>query len=63
MISHNGSGVGGHYIAYVKVKNNWYKCDDAQVSLVKEGEQIDPNAYILFYKRVNFEPSLITLSF
>lgn len=63
VIVHFGSGVGGHYIAYVRVKNRWYKCDDAQVSLCKPGDEFDTNAYILFYKKVNFEPSLMTLSF
>ena len=60
---HIGSGVGGHYISYVQVKGRWYRCDDSKVMLASPGQHIDPNAYLLFYRKVNFEPSLICLSF
>lgn len=62
-VVHIGSGVGGHYISYVKVAQKWYRCDDSKVTLASAGQEIDPNAYLLFYKKVDFEPSLICLSF
>jgi ubiquitin C-terminal hydrolase len=61
--SHIGSGVGGHYISFVRVAGKWYKCDDNRVTFAGNGQHIDPNAYLLFYKRKDFEPSLMTLSF
>lgn len=32
VVAHYGSGVGGHYISFVKVSNKWYKCDDNKVT-------------------------------
>lgn len=58
-----GNGVGGHYISYVRVGHKWYRCDDSKVTLAEPGQEIDRNAYMLFYKKTNFEPSLMTLSF
>jgi ubiquitin C-terminal hydrolase len=55
--------VGGHYISFVRVAGKWYKCDDNRVTFAGNGQHIDPNAYLLFYKRKDFEPSLMTLSF
>lgn len=63
VVAHIGSGAGGHYISFVKVTGKWYKCDDNRVRLAGRGQHIDPNAYLLFYKRRDFEPGLMTLSF
>ena len=63
VVVHYGSGVGGHYISYVCVNRKWYCCDDSKVTLAKPGEEIDTNAYLLFYHKIDFEPSLICLSF
>jgi ubiquitin C-terminal hydrolase len=63
VVSHIGSGVGGHYISFVKVSSKWYKCDDSRVTFSNPSQHIDPNAYLLFYKKIDFEPSLIALSF
>jgi ubiquitin carboxyl-terminal hydrolase 8 len=60
---HLGSGVGGHYISYVKVNKKWYLCDDTKVRLAAHRQHIDNNAYLLFYHKIDFEPSLICLSF
>lgn len=54
VVVHIGSGVGGHYISYVQVKNRWYKCDDSKVTLAAQNQHIDPNAYLLFYKKIDF---------
>jgi ubiquitin carboxyl-terminal hydrolase 22/27/51 len=52
-VVHHGSGLGGHYTCFVKVQEKWYKCDDAKVTEAKEG-YIDENAYLLFYKKIDF---------
>lgn len=55
MVSHIGSGVGGHYISFVKVGNKWYKCDDSKVTLLESSTRLmDSNAYLLFYRKIDF---------
>jgi len=45
----------GHYLAYVRniSKNEWWKMDDARVSLVSSQEVFNAEAYMLFYRVVN----------
>jgi len=45
----------GHYLAYVRniSKNEWWKMDDARVSLVSSNEVFSAEAYMLFYRVVN----------
>mmetsp|Transcript_41236 Transcript_41236/g.44772 ORF Transcript_41236/g.44772 Transcript_41236/m.44772 type:complete len:810 (-) Transcript_41236:267-2696(-) len=45
----------GHYLAYVRniSKNEWWKMDDARVSLVSSHEVFSAEAYMLFYRVVN----------
>ena len=38
VVVHDGSEAGGHYYAYVKYDNNWFKCDDDRISLVDKAE-------------------------
>ncbi|KAL3942116.1 MAG: hypothetical protein SGARI_000374, partial [Bacillariaceae sp.] len=42
----------GHYLAYVRniEKNEWWKMDDARVTLVDEKEVLNAEAYMLFYR-------------
>ena len=44
----------GHYIAYVRniQKNEWWKMDDARVTLVGADEVMQAEAYMLFYRVV-----------
>lgn len=64
VVIHYGSTTSsGHYIAYIKDQydplQNWYVCDDLKPSIVLLGkdlplyaqQDIDKNAYMLFYKR------------
>ena len=55
--------MGGHYVSYVRANGKWYYCDDSKVVLADKDAEIDTNAYILFYHKASFEPSLICLSF
>ena len=63
VVVHFGSGVGGHYISYVRVGGKWYCCDDSKVTLSSPGAEIDTNAYLLFYSKKDFSPSLMCLNF
>lgn len=37
-IAHAGSEVGGHYIAFIRMNNEWYMCDDTNISLDETNE-------------------------
>jgi ubiquitin carboxyl-terminal hydrolase 2/21 len=51
--NHMGTTRGGHYTAYVKVKNgNWYNFNDSAVRKVSEKQVVTPRAYCLFYRRM-----------
>ena len=63
VVVHYGSGVGGHYVSYVRANGKWYYCDDSKVTLAEKGAEIDTNAYLLFYHTADFAPSLVCLSF
>ena len=63
VVVHYGSGVGGHYVSYVRANGKWYYCDDSKVTLAEKEAEIDTNAYLLFYHKADFSPSLVCLSF
>ena len=54
-INHSGGTGGGHYFAFVRKQNNWYLCNDSNVSAVSIGHI--PHAlmqsYILLYERID----------
>lgn len=55
-VNHVGNMSSGHYVTNVKVRDNWYKFNDAHVSLAGgdggEGSVVNnAGAYILFYVR------------
>ncbi|KAE8654536.1 Ubiquitin carboxyl-terminal hydrolase 22 [Hibiscus syriacus] len=49
VIAHSGMLESGHYVTYLRLKNQWYKCDDAWVSEVNEGIVRASQCYMLFY--------------
>lgn len=50
--NHIGESGSGHYTAFCKNNGDWYKFDDSIVS--KETNSIvTPNAYVLFYRRID----------
>ncbi len=54
----SGSGRGGHYVNYVKVNGRWYRCDDEKVHFTKDPiEHLNPDTYLLFYKRQRIDKS------
>jgi ubiquitin carboxyl-terminal hydrolase 22/27/51 len=54
VICHKGDITGGHYVAYVRNMGNWFRCDDAWVSLVAEEEVVQSQAYMLFFVQGSF---------
>lgn len=53
-VIHRGSHQGGHYFAYIKKANQWYKCDDDKVSLVDYSEVknvSDTGAYLILLQK------------
>lgn len=52
LVEHTGSLNFGHYVAYVKVLNEWYKADDSIVTKVDKREVLNREAYLLFYQQV-----------
>lgn len=47
---HSGGLGGGHYYAFVKVREKWYKFNDAFVDEVEEDKVLTADAYLLFYQ-------------
>ncbi|KZV66127.1 UCH-domain-containing protein [Peniophora sp. CONT] len=55
---HLGGLGGGHYRAYAlnHADGNWYHFDDSHVSLARAEDAVNPNAYLLFYRRRTSRP-------
>ncbi|KAG8754786.1 CSN-associated deubiquitinating enzyme Ubp12 [Serendipita sp. 396] len=55
---HLGGLGGGHYRAYAKnfEDDTWYHFDDTHVTSSKAKEAVNPNAYLLFYRRRSESP-------
>ena len=51
LISHIGSIEGGHYVAYIKHNDKWYKCDDSFICEVEEEDVKNAQAYMLYYAK------------
>ena len=51
LIEHRGSFNGGHYVAFVRLAQQWFRMSDSTVSEVKEAEVLAKQAFMLFYER------------
>ncbi|GMP60221.1 hypothetical protein CsSME_00023184 [Camellia sinensis var. sinensis] len=49
VISHKGKLDAGHYVTYLRLRNQWYKCDDAWISQVNEDVVRAAQGYMMFY--------------
>ncbi|KAL5697855.1 ubiquitinyl hydrolase 1 [Ranunculus cassubicifolius] len=49
VVTHTGKLDSGHYVTYLRLSNQWYKCDDAWVSQVSESFVRAAQAYMIFY--------------
>lgn len=61
VIVHSGKNShSGHYVSYVRnvAKNEWWKMDDAKVTLVSKEEVFNAEAYMLFYRVVDHPVSV-----
>ncbi|CAL5397191.1 unnamed protein product [Camellia sinensis] len=49
VISHKGKLDAGHYVTYLRLRNQWYKCDDAWISQVNDDVVRAAQGYMMFY--------------
>lgn len=50
--NHSGITAGGHYTSFVRDKNQWYLCNDTNITKIDDLNQIiTPKAYCFFYKK------------
>ncbi|KAG6522213.1 hypothetical protein ZIOFF_019351 [Zingiber officinale] len=49
VVTHSGNLDAGHYLTYLRLSGQWYRCDDAWITHVKESMVRSSQAYMLFY--------------
>ncbi|KAE9601777.1 putative ubiquitinyl hydrolase 1 [Lupinus albus] len=49
VVTHSGKLDAGHYVTYLRLNNQWYKCDDAWVTRVDENIVRAAQGYMMFY--------------
>lgn len=49
VVTHTGKLDAGHYVTYLRLCNQWYKCDDAWVTRVNENIVRAAQGYMIFY--------------
>ncbi|KAK2659219.1 hypothetical protein Ddye_005752 [Dipteronia dyeriana] len=49
VVTHSGMLDSGHYLTYLRLRNQWYKCDDAWINEVDERVVRASQCYMLFY--------------
>ncbi|GMH30682.1 hypothetical protein Nepgr_032525 [Nepenthes gracilis] len=49
VITHTGKLNAGHYVTYLRLSNQWYKCDDAWITQVNESIVRAAQGYMMFY--------------
>lgn len=49
VITHSGKLDAGHYYTYLRLSNQWYKCDDAWITRVNENIVRSAQGYMMFY--------------
>lgn len=49
VITHSGMLESGHYVTYLRLRNQWYKCDDAWITEVDEAVVRASQCYMIFY--------------
>lgn len=54
VVTHSGMLESGHYITFLRLYNQWYKCDDAWISEVDEGIVRASQCYMVFYLQKTF---------
>ncbi|KDP33497.1 hypothetical protein JCGZ_07068 [Jatropha curcas] len=54
VITHSGMLESGHYVTYLRLRNQWYKCDDAWITEVDETIVRASQCYMIFYVQKMF---------
>lgn len=54
VVTHSGRMDSGHYVAFLRRGQNWYKCDDAWVNQVSEQAVRASQGYMLYYVQKTF---------
>lgn len=49
VITHSGKLDAGHYVTYLRLSNQWYKCDDAWITRVNDDIVRNAQGYMMFY--------------
>lgn len=49
VVTHTGKLYAGHYVSYLRLSNQWYKCDDVWVSQVSERVVRASQGYMMYY--------------
>lgn len=49
VVTHSGTLESGHYVTYLRLRNQWYKCDDAWITEVDEEIVRASQCYMMFY--------------
>ncbi|GAB2300282.1 hypothetical protein Dimus_034317 [Dionaea muscipula] len=49
VITHTGKLNAGHYVTYLRLSDQWYKCDDAWITQVNESIVRASQGYMMFY--------------
>lgn len=49
VVTHSGMLDSGHYVTYLRLKDQWYRCDDAWITEVEEEVVRASQCYMLFY--------------
>lgn len=49
VITHSGMLESGHYVTYLRLKEQWYKCDDAWITEVDDEVVRASQSYLIFY--------------
>lgn len=57
VVVHLGDMESGHYLAYCRQGEQWFKFNDDKVTLVDEVEVMSADAYLLFYTLHSFAVS------
>lgn len=54
VVTHTGKLDAGHYVTYLRLRNEWYKCDDAWITQVNENIVRAAQGYMMFYVQKMF---------
>ncbi|CDP07897.1 unnamed protein product [Coffea canephora] len=49
VVTHSGMLESGHYVTYLRLRNQWFKCDDAWITKVDEEVVRASQCYLLYY--------------